>query len=136
MYGVEMADTLIETRQLDNGLTLELYDRTRHIAGDRCQVRFTAEVEVEVRPEYFDGQNPKAPTYDQAKAVLGDRVRYAYEGTRNFIPEARAQAVLAELKDYFLNNNVVYVSAPDFAPRLVLRKYQQTRNPTLAWRKI
>lgn len=131
-----MEGTLIETKSLANGLSLEMYDRSRRVAGDRSLVTFTAEIEVDVKPEYFEDGKPESPTYDDVKALLGDRVRYAYEGVRNFVPESEKQSVMDELKAYFIDSNLAYVSSPQFARRLVLRKYIQARNPMKAWRRI
>ena len=52
-----MEGTLIQRMKLDNGLTLEMFDLSRHVAGDRWLVSFEARIEVKVRREYFPKQS-------------------------------------------------------------------------------
>jgi hypothetical protein len=48
-----MEGTLIEQMKLENGLTLEMFDLSRLVAGGRWLVSFEARIEVRVKPEYF-----------------------------------------------------------------------------------
>jgi len=48
---------LIDRVPLENGLTLEMFDRSRPVAGDRWLVSFEARIEVKVRREYFPKQS-------------------------------------------------------------------------------
>ena len=44
---------LVDEMTLDNGITLELWDESRPLAGDRWMVSFVARIQVPVEPEYF-----------------------------------------------------------------------------------
>jgi hypothetical protein len=115
----------IEKIKLDNGLTLELYDRSRRVAGDRWQVSFVARLEVGLKREYSKGPlTPDVPFEDIRKAV-GDKAHYHHEKTRNFIAETEKDEVFRGLKERFLDANLVYLSSPDFPLKLILRQYQR-----------
>jgi hypothetical protein len=116
----------IEKIKLDNGLTLEVYDRSRRVAGDRWQVSFVARLEVGLKREYFKGRHtPDVPFEDIRKAV-GDKAHYHHEKTRNFIAETEKDEVFRGLKERFLDANLVYLSSPEFPLKLILRQYQRT----------
>lgn len=118
---------LIDKIELENGLTLELHDRSRPVAGDRWLVSFLARIDVEVKPEYFEGQDSANLSFDAIQKGVGDKVTYRYEKTRNFISETEKDDVLKGLKDRFLNVSLGYLSSPDFARKLILRKYEDSK---------
>ncbi|MBU2549570.1 MAG: hypothetical protein KKB20_14225 [Proteobacteria bacterium] len=126
----------MDTIRLDNGLTLELHDRSRNLAGDRWLVTFQARIEIEVKPDWFAGRPDSGPSYEDIRAALGDRTVYTYEKTRNFIDKGQRVEVFEALKTRFLENSLSYLSSPDFPRRLLLRKYLQPKGYTTVWRRI
>jgi hypothetical protein len=116
---------LIERRHLENGLTLEMYDNSRPVAGDRWLVSFEARIEVEVREKYFRNQHKADVSFEVIQNITGDRVVYRYKSERNFISENEKDGVLSETKERFLNTNLGYLSNPDFPLGLILRKYNE-----------
>jgi len=116
---------LIENMHLENGLALEMFDKSRPIAGDRWLVSFEARIEVEVRREYFRNQHKADVSFEDIRAAVGERVLYCYETVRNFIGKTEKDDIFKELKKRFLNTNIGYLSGPDFPPRLILRKYKE-----------
>jgi hypothetical protein len=125
----------IEKIKLDNGLTLELYDRSRRVAGDRWQVSFVARLQVGLKREYFEGPlTPHIPLEDIRKAV-GDKAYYHHEKTRNFIAEIEKDEVFRGLKERFLDANLVYLSSRDFPRKLILRQYQRALGQRISWKQ-
>lgn len=122
-----MKDKLIDEIKLENGLTLELYDRSKRVAGDRWLVSFVACIEVEVRQEYFEGQHAPDLPFDDVRAAVGDKATYRHEKTRNFIAETMKDEVFEGLKERFLAASLTYLSSPDFPRKLILMQYQQAR---------
>ena len=51
-----MEKKLVDEIKLKNGLTLLLYDRSKLLAGDRWLIALEAYMEVEVKPEYLEGE--------------------------------------------------------------------------------
>jgi hypothetical protein len=122
-----MKEKLIDKIKLENGLTLELCDRSRRVAGDRWLVSFIAHLEVGVRPEYFEGQHSPNLPFDDVRATVGDKATYRHEKTRNFIAETKKDEVFEGLKERFLAASLTYLSSPDFPRKLILMQYQQAR---------
>ena len=122
-----MNEKLIDKIKLENGLTLELHDRSRPVAGDRWLVSFIARIDVEVRPEYFESEHSPDVAFDDVRAAVGDKVTYRHEKTRNFIAETKKDEVFEGLKERFLAASLTYLSSPDFPRKLILMQYQQAR---------
>ncbi|MBW1740015.1 MAG: hypothetical protein JRJ42_02640 [Deltaproteobacteria bacterium] len=120
-----MEDKLIEKIRLENGLTLELYDLSRPVAGDRWLVSFVARIDVAVKPEYLENQGTEDFSLNEIKSAVGDRATYQYKKERNFIDETEKDEVFKGLKDRFLSISLGYLSNPDFPRKLILRQYRQ-----------
>jgi len=124
----------IDKINLDNGLTLELFDGSRPVAGDRWLVSFSARIEVEVMPEYFEGDKSLTVPFEDVREALGGKAIYSREKSRNFIAQTEKNEVFNGLKDRFLESNLSYLSHPDFAKRLILNKYQQAAGLAVTWK--
>ncbi len=122
-----MKGKLIDKTKLENGLTLELYDRSREVAGDRWLVSFVVRIEADVRQEYFEGQHTPDFPFDDIRATVGDKATYRHEKTRNFIAETEKDKVFKELMERFLAASLTYLSSPDFPRKLILMQYQRAR---------
>ena len=118
---------MVDTIKLENGLTLELLDRSRPIAGDRWFVSFVARIQVRVELGFFAGaENPHVPFEDVLSAV-GEKTVYRHEKVRNFIGENEKDEVFNGLKEHFLSASLGYLSRPEFPGRLILREYRRVR---------
>lgn len=119
----------IECIELKNGLTLQLFDKSRLVTGNRHRVVFSARIEFDLKPEYVP-DNERGISWGDVRASLGDRVVYQYENVRNFIDENDKKKIFEDQKKHFLKTGLAYLSHPDFAKRLVLRKYRQSKTYT------
>ncbi|MEJ2365096.1 MAG: hypothetical protein P8075_11955 [Deltaproteobacteria bacterium] len=118
-----MAEKLIETLTLPNGLMLELWDKSRPMAGDRWLIALLAKVEVPVLPEYFSALNNSDQAYRDLLAAYSDPLVFTQEKTRHFVDEKNTDDVLAELCQRFKDNLLSYLGNPRFAPLYVMKKY-------------
>jgi hypothetical protein len=128
-----MEDKLIDEVKLENGLVLELYDRSRPVAGDRWLVSFKARIDIGVKPEYFEGQGSESPSFEVIRETLGEMITYHYEKTRNFIAESQKDQVLKGLKERFLNTTLTYFSSPNFPRSIILSRYGQAGGTAKPW---
>jgi hypothetical protein len=122
-----MDEKLVDKIELENGLTLEVYDRSRVVAEDLWVVSFVARIDVEVRPEHCEGLHTQGLAFEDVRAAAGEKVSYFNEKTRNFIAETEKDEVFRGLKERFLVANLDYVSSPDFPRKLILRQYHQAK---------
>jgi len=129
-----MEENLVDMMSLENGLTLEFYDASRPVAGDRWMVSMVATIEIEVKPEHFEGEHSTPAPLDDIRAVLGERTAYRYEKVRNFISDAEKDEVFKGLKQRFLDANLKYLSSPKFPRKLILKKYQEAHGRSLRWK--
>jgi hypothetical protein len=127
-----MRKKLISKIDLDNGLTLELYDRSKVVAGDRWLISFIARIDVDVKKEYFKEFDSEIP-FREIKALLGDQVTFSYEKSRNFVDEKEKDGLLSDLKDNFLKSDLQYLSSRNFPQKLILSKYNQASSPGPRW---
>lgn len=130
-----MEGKLIDKTKLENGLTLEVYDRSRRVTGDRWLVSFVARIDVEVRPEYFESVHTQGLAFEDIRAAVGEKVSYRNEKTRNFIPETEKDEVFGGLKERFLDASLGYLSSPDFPRKLILRQYQEAKGQMMPWKR-
>ncbi|MBW2170477.1 MAG: hypothetical protein JRF69_00620 [Deltaproteobacteria bacterium] len=119
-----MEEKLIDKIELQNGLTLELHDRSRKVAGDRWLVSFEARIDIEVDPQYFEGQDAGTPPLDAIQRAVGDKVTYSYEKSRNFIAATEKDEVFEGLKERFLTATLPYFSSANFPRNIILSEYR------------
>jgi len=108
--------------ELSNGLTLELLDRSRKIAGDRWVVSFAARVEIDVNPGSLVGDEFSEDQLKGIQALAGEKACYNYETQRNFVADTKKDEILNELRERFLDTNLEYLSSPVFPKKLILSK--------------
>ena len=114
---------LIEKDRLKNNLDLVIYFRYRATAGDRCQVTFEAEIDVEIKEDYFKDQVLSTLDIETVRSLLGGKTSYIYSKTRNFIAEGEKQKIFNELKQQFLDSSFPYISSDSFPAKLIKRNY-------------
>lgn len=129
-----MEEKPIDKIRLDNGLTLELYDRSRRVAGDRWLVSFAARLEVGLKREYFEGRHEPDVPFEGIREAVGDKAVYYHEKTRNLVAETEKDEVFRGLKERFLDANLVYLSSPEFPLKLILRQYQEAEGQRISWK--
>ena len=135
-WKVVMDEKLIDKIELANGLTLEFYDRSKPVAGDRCLVSLVARIDVEVRPEYFENIGAKDLSLAEIRNTLADRATYLYEKKKNFVSNTEKDDILDGFKEKFLSASLGYLSSPDFARKLILSRYKQVKAQLVISQKV
>jgi hypothetical protein len=111
---------LLHRHALDNGLTLEFWDHSRPLVGDRRFVCLEARIAVPVRAETL-------PPELQAQGgrvleALGEEIIFSQRQERNFIAASEAPALLQDMQDRILALAPGYFAHADFASRLIRKK--------------
>ncbi|NNF98732.1 MAG: hypothetical protein HKM93_05085 [Desulfobacteraceae bacterium] len=119
-----MADKLIDTLNLENGLTLNLMDNSRKIAGDRYVIRVTARISIDVDEKWFTTTRPPVPV-SVLREKLGDKVVFTQTHERNFIDENERIPMTDSFADRFRTKSATYFAHPDFAWKFILRQYNE-----------
>ncbi|UCG13001.1 MAG: hypothetical protein JSU72_00430 [Deltaproteobacteria bacterium] len=118
-----MPSKLIEKIPLPNGLVLELWDRSRPMAGDRWLVSLLARMEIPILPEFFSDIHLGEQAYKDLVDTNGDRLVFTQENERHFVDEQETEAILERLCQRLKETLLAYLSSPRFASRYVLKKY-------------
>jgi hypothetical protein len=119
--GVMSPEKIISRHPLQNGLFLELWDRSRPVAGDRwwvaCEARITIPVHAAALPP--DLQARAAAIV----AALGREIVFSQKDERNFISQSVVPDLLKEMSQKFLNLAAAYFGRPDFPGKLIRKKF-------------
>ena len=117
------AEKLISRHTLDNGLTLEFWDLSRPMVGDRWLIVLEARIAVAVGPATL----PPELQGLEAEVVraLGPEVAFAQRDERNFIDAKKFEATVQEMKNRLLTQVKPYLGHPQFAPRFIGKKFDE-----------
>ncbi len=120
-------DRLLDQIELENGLTVFLYDRSKPIAGDRCQVRLLAMVPVPLKGTSMEID-------EKFIREQGEFLVFQVEKTRNFIAQEEVSAVLEEMKRNFLVSGRSYLGHRNFAQKFLEKNYEEWKR-NREWQK-
>lgn len=120
---ITVNDKLIKTIGLKNGLTLEIYDHSRKIAGDRWYLKMVARIDIPIDlPSLGDGLSEHV-TFNALKEAFDNRIRYEQSRERNFIAKKEKDTVFNDLMNSYLTSTRQYLSHPNFAMRYAVKEY-------------
>jgi hypothetical protein len=112
---------LMSRHALKNGLTLEFWDHSRPVAGDRWVVILETRIAIPVRADTLP---PELQAYAaQVARALGEEVTFRQREERNFIAASQLPAVLKDMQDRMLALAPGYFGHADFAPRFIKKTY-------------
>jgi len=114
---------LLDRHALANGLTLELWDYSRPLVGDRWFVRLEARVIIPVGAEIVPPEL-KAQTALVVDA-LGENIIFTQAEERNFIAASHAPGLLQEMQDRILALTSGYFGHADFAGGFIRKKFAE-----------
>jgi hypothetical protein len=118
-----MTGKLLLRQPLANGLTLELYDLSRPMAGDRWQVVLEVRVPIPVKaatlpPDLAD----RAP---EVIAALGPEILFIQQEVHHFIDVREMPGLLQEMQTRLFKGLEGYLGHPDFAGRYLRKKFTE-----------
>src|SRR4051794_3678728 len=102
-----MMDTVVRLRKLDNGLTLEICDRTRRYFGDYFTIKLDLECLVPLDRSFFDDD----ASYEEAASRVKGPVAFRRTIERRGVPSASITAAREELLRNFEENALRYISS-------------------------
>ncbi len=120
-----MKEKLIKTVELKNNLTLELFDASKKIAGDRCLVSLISRIQIPINNYLFGEKDEKKPNIDDIIKELGEIVIFENKSDRNFVDEKEKDVIVNQLSDHVLINIMQYYSHINFGKNYILKKYYE-----------
>jgi hypothetical protein len=115
---------LLTIIDLENGLKLKLYDRSRKLAGDRWFVSLTAVIDIPLDGVTVNAANKTAIDPGELKKAIGEKIRFEQRRQRHFIDAAQKDQVLQDLVNSFLTSVRPYLAHPAFAEKVVIKAYR------------
>lgn len=116
-----MNPTLISRQPLENGLTLELWDCSRLVAGDRWQLVLEARIKIPINAVTLPPDLKSQAA--EIKAALGQEIIYGQREERNFISFEEMTGVLKDMEERLATLASTYLGHPQFASRFIRKKY-------------
>ena len=127
----------IEQQQLENGMELLLYDRSRVIAGDRWQVELRCEVHIPVDESYWYMMDQEDPQLlPDIRNILGDRLVFVTTKQRNFVDAEERETVIQEMVQQVYNSMLEYLKKPQFPQEFFKKQYRETLQKVLLQQSI
>lgn len=123
-----MSEKCIETLSLNDGLKLEIWDKSRVIAGDWWLVQLEGRIDVPLRIEFFDAVPEKERALSILEAVLGPTLCYRFVRKQHFVDENLKDEVFQGFLERFKQDVLSYLRHPDFPRRFALTRYRELRN--------
>ncbi|MBW2598462.1 MAG: hypothetical protein JRC55_07840 [Deltaproteobacteria bacterium] len=130
-----MKEKLIKTMELKNGMTLNFYDASRPLSGDRWLISLIVRMEIPVVEALINDEGKSMDGVDEIKKVLGEKVLFEQKRDRIFVEESEKQTVFEEVYNSFIDSVLGYFSFIDsvlgylsnkaFPKRYMLKKYRE-----------
>ena len=126
-----MKQRLINTIELENNLTLNLFDESIKMIGDRWLVTLVARMEIPVKETLVEGNDFSRAEKDEIRKALGENVVFEQKSNRIFVDAGDKESVLQEMHDMFIENTLHYLSHESFSRKLLLKKIRELSDKQL-----
>jgi hypothetical protein len=118
----KLPEVYLESYELPNGLTADVYDYSRKLAGDRWLVGLIIRIDVEVRESDFDRFENGKELFEKFKEENGSSVTFEMTKERNFIDQQEKDKIFAELLKSIKENTMKYMGHEKLADRFRRKK--------------
>jgi hypothetical protein len=118
---------LLDEIRLDNGLVLFIYDQSRSVAGDRWRAQLLMHLPIRIKESHFENCEDAEEGYRSFRLSVGEEIHFQQERVRNFIDQKELAALLEEMKRECLRFSLMYLGKPNFAAKLVQKRYHEWR---------
>ena len=113
--------TLVEKIVLDNGLTAEVWDRSRLIAEDTTKVELYVCIPIPLERSFFPGDEP----FETVRRIWGETLVFEYVNMRTFVKNDACADVFSNLLADFRDHTLPYLGRKGFARGVALSKYRE-----------
>lgn len=120
-----MKPILIKTIDLENHLTLKIYDESIKMIGDRWLVNMVVRINVPLDEALIQKSENFSANKDEIKKALGKEVVFEHKSNRIFVDENEKESIFQEMHDNFIDNILPYLSRTSFPERFLLKKIRE-----------
>lgn len=116
-------EKLLSRHPLNNGLTLEFWDLSRLMIGDRWIITLELRITIPINAANLP---PDLLSHEaEIVRVLGPEIVFSQRDERNFIAAKEFDASLEEMQARLLTLAPSYFGHPEFAGRLIRKRYAE-----------
>lgn len=130
---------LLENLELNNNLSVSLYDLSRKVAGDRWLIRIKCIATAGLPEEFFKKKleaEDDPGLVDDIKEKFGGTLSFEMSRELNFVDENDKDGVTVYLMDSLRNNTIDYIGRESFLDKLLAKKYEEFRREILTGREL
>jgi hypothetical protein len=120
-----MQPILIKTIDLENHLTLTIYDESIKMIGDRWLVNLVARINVPLDEALIQKSKDFSANKAKIKKALGKEVVFEHKSNRIFVDESDKESIFQEMYDNFIDNTLPYLSRSNFPERFLIKKIRE-----------
>lgn len=126
------SEKIIEKKQLENGVELQLIDSSRVMVGDRWLVELKCEAHITVDENCWDMiEEENQELLQNIRESFGGRLVFATTKQRNFVDAADCETVFQEMMQQFKGSVLDYLNSPNFPQEFFRKQYQESRQKLL-----
>lgn len=122
-----MEEILVNTVELKNGLTLEIFDASWKVAADRYKVILVARIGIDVSDTLAWADLADAVDAEEIKNRLPETVLFEQRNERFFVDEQDKDAVFGALSNACLKHAENYFSRKDFPAKFILKTFREAK---------
>jgi hypothetical protein len=128
---IKFRNSLEKSIDLKNGLTLELWDKSRSMVGDRWKITVIAQVDIPLEKAFLETNTSETANFDEMKKALGESVRFEKKMERFFIDEKEKDNITREILDSLVESLFPYLSHPQFCRRFIIMEFARAKQKKL-----
>ena len=114
---------LVKEINLENGLTVCIYNHNHRYFGDYHRVRVEFTCEVPILKIYFSSQ----AAFAEAMESLGSTALFKRSVEQMAVPTAELESCLVSIIENFNCHSLSYLSSPDFPRKLIQKELANTK---------
>ena len=122
-----MVPNLLDRIPIGPRLTLDIYDCSRQLAGDRWKVVLEARLEIVLTADLWAAEQPPEPALAEMQAVIGDRQTFVQRRERVFVDSQEKEDLLDQFAAGIKRDLLPYLKHPAFVKRFLEKQYRQTK---------
>ena len=124
--------SIIEDRELPNGLKIQVRDLSRRIAENTTKVELEFLIPVPVKEDYVHNEED----LHLLTALFGSEVPFILKKERTFVDNEDQEALCRKLFDDFNDTVLRYIGRPDFPIRFLEAKLADVRKRPHRYRDV
>ena len=131
----KLPEAYLESYDLPNGLSVDVYDYSRKVAGDRWLVGLTIRIDIQVSEADFDEFEDGKELYKKFREEHGDHVTFEIKKEHNFIDQREKDEIFAQLLNSIKENALKYMGHEKLAAGFRRKKLAEFKERQSWWKE-